>query len=128
MALINCYECKKEISDKAPHCIHCGYDYSELSEKIAPQNNIFLKEAADEKPHKSSEGQINKAVDIIFGLLYVFLLWNLFFGDLGDELSGGAAWFGILIAFAIIYFVQKMIKAVLGTIGRAFDDTLNKKK
>ena len=25
MALINCPECSKEISDKAPACIHCGY-------------------------------------------------------------------------------------------------------
>ena len=25
MALINCPECGKQISDKAPHCIHCGY-------------------------------------------------------------------------------------------------------
>ena len=25
MALINCPECGKEISDKAPVCIHCGY-------------------------------------------------------------------------------------------------------
>lgn len=25
MALINCPECGKEISDKSPACIHCGY-------------------------------------------------------------------------------------------------------
>lgn len=25
MALIKCPECGKEISDKAPACIHCGY-------------------------------------------------------------------------------------------------------
>lgn len=25
MALINCPECGKQISDKAPACIHCGY-------------------------------------------------------------------------------------------------------
>ena len=24
MALIKCYECEKEISDKAPACPHCG--------------------------------------------------------------------------------------------------------
>ena len=40
MALINCPECGKEISDKAPACIHCGYpmdakdvDKSVMSEK-----------------------------------------------------------------------------------------------
>lgn len=25
MALINCPECGKEISDKSKQCIHCGY-------------------------------------------------------------------------------------------------------
>ena len=29
MALINCPECKKEVSNKAPACIHCGYPLSE---------------------------------------------------------------------------------------------------
>jgi|GEM_PF-1710895 len=28
MALIHCPECGKEISDQAPHCIHCGYPLS----------------------------------------------------------------------------------------------------
>lgn len=30
MALINCPECGKEISDKAKCCIHCGYPLSEI--------------------------------------------------------------------------------------------------
>ena len=37
MALISCPECKKEISDKASVCIHCGYDiqehFNEIKEK-----------------------------------------------------------------------------------------------
>ena len=32
MALIICPECGKEISDKAPQCIHCGYPIAELKE------------------------------------------------------------------------------------------------
>ncbi len=27
--LINCPECGKEVSDQAPHCIHCGYPITE---------------------------------------------------------------------------------------------------
>ena len=27
MALINCPECSKEVSDMAEHCIHCGYPF-----------------------------------------------------------------------------------------------------
>lgn len=29
MALITCPECGKQISDKAPACIHCGYPLQE---------------------------------------------------------------------------------------------------
>lgn len=33
MALIKCPECGKEISDKAPACIHCGYPMEEIVKK-----------------------------------------------------------------------------------------------
>lgn len=33
MSLIKCPECGKEISDRAPSCIHCGYPLSELYPK-----------------------------------------------------------------------------------------------
>jgi len=29
MALIKCYECEKEISDKAPACPHCGAGFGQ---------------------------------------------------------------------------------------------------
>lgn len=35
MALINCFECKKEISDKAEFCPHCGVPLK-ASKKEAP--------------------------------------------------------------------------------------------
>ena len=33
MALINCPECGKEVSDRAPACIHCGFPFSELKKE-----------------------------------------------------------------------------------------------
>ena len=33
MALIKCPECGKEISDKAPACIHCGFPLIELKKE-----------------------------------------------------------------------------------------------
>lgn len=36
MALINCPECGKEISDKASHCIHCGCPINQPQETPAP--------------------------------------------------------------------------------------------
>lgn len=32
MALLNCPECKREISDTASACIHCGYDFKAINE------------------------------------------------------------------------------------------------
>lgn len=32
MSLIKCPECGKEISDKAKHCVHCGYPLEELKQ------------------------------------------------------------------------------------------------
>jgi hypothetical protein len=37
MALIKCYECNKEMSDKAKACPHCGAPYVNQAEKFASQ-------------------------------------------------------------------------------------------
>lgn len=55
MALIKCPECGKEISDKAPACIHCGYPLSLLNSEKAKnttaekQSSIGVK--ADQKEY-----------------------------------------------------------------------------
>lgn len=33
MALIRCPECGKEISDRAPACIHCGFPLDSIQEQ-----------------------------------------------------------------------------------------------
>ena len=40
MALIKCPECGKEISDKAPACIHCGYPLREPKPESAPASPV----------------------------------------------------------------------------------------
>lgn len=41
MAVINCPDCKKKLSDKAKQCNHCGLPLNELdSEKIANLNHV----------------------------------------------------------------------------------------
>ena len=40
MALIKCPECGKEISDKAPACIHCGYPLSLLNNEKAKSTTV----------------------------------------------------------------------------------------
>ena len=41
MTLINCPECKKEISDKAEICIHCGFPLDKYLTEEEDINNIF---------------------------------------------------------------------------------------
>ena len=73
MALIKCPECGKEISDKAPACIHCGYPLSLLNNEkaksptVEKQNNTEAK--AKENQKKYSFKIINCNVIIILALL-----------------------------------------------------------
>lgn len=55
MALIKCPECGKEISDKSPSCIHCGYpiisnniniDYHDLK-NVEEHDNCYLVTSSD---------------------------------------------------------------------------------
>lgn len=43
MALINCPECGKEVSDKIEFCIHCGFPLRELSECEEEKVRVFLR-------------------------------------------------------------------------------------
>jgi ribosomal protein L7/L12 len=40
MALIKCPECGKEVSDKAPACIHCGYPFQAQPTNITTDNGL----------------------------------------------------------------------------------------
>ena len=44
MALIKCPECKREVSDKAEACIHCGYPIAKLNSSA--KNSIPLNNQA----------------------------------------------------------------------------------
>lgn len=56
MALINCPECGKEVSNKAKSCIHCGFPFDELQSKSitndAQDGNSGLKPISKETPKK----------------------------------------------------------------------------
>lgn len=58
MALINCPECGKEISDKVKACPHCGYPLVENSE----ENNTI--EFTEQKPKKMS-AQKKKVINLL---------------------------------------------------------------
>lgn len=123
MSLINCPECKKEVSNTVENCIHCGYS---ISGKITSELNSSASNK-EVKKNKSSESQIHKLIDAVFALLYVYLFYIIFFSDSFSGTNSVASWFGVFFAFVMIYFVQKMAKAIFGTVGRSFDNAFNKK-
>ena len=121
MSLINCPECKKEISDTVSICIHCGYSIPK------PEYLQNEHEPSKETKNNKLEPYVHKAIDAIFALVYISLFYSIFFTDNFSDMDSDANWIGVFIAFVIIYFVQKIAKAIFGTIGRSFDDTFNKK-
>ena len=58
MALINCEECGKEISDKANHCVNCGAP-------VAPQENVSV----DRKPDNQKENSTINEKFILEGII-----------------------------------------------------------
>ena len=44
MALINCPECGKEVSDKAEVCIHCGYPLHDETQSNKEDEPVYLNE------------------------------------------------------------------------------------
>lgn len=47
MALIKCPECGKEISDRAPACIHCGFPLSLVNEKDTTANDMVISKTVE---------------------------------------------------------------------------------
>jgi hypothetical protein len=118
MSLISCPECNQEISDTVENCIKCGFSLKPTTSHSTtnPSTEVFQTELV-----------VNTALDFIFGILYLFLAYQLLFGDgMGEDMTGAAGIFGVIIAIAFLYFVQKLSKAVLGTVARSFDSTFNK--
>lgn len=74
MALINCIECGKEISDKAERCVHCGFKIKKEYE-IEPDKD-FINDYEKENYEKVSNKENSYFILIISILLIVvgFLL------------------------------------------------------
>lgn len=83
MALINCPECGKEISDTAKNCIHCGYVLKEENNVPQPQTVVIAPEKG-----KSAKNSLNKGVTIILVVMSIslvaYILINVF-GEVNDE-------------------------------------------
>lgn len=126
MALIKCTECGKEISDKADSCIHCGNPLaaSLLSSQRVASIHLQPQSVDQTVPQKSEtiESKARTAVDIIFSLIYLFLIY-VTFTDL-KATESGAAMFGAFLAFVIVIFIHKAIRFVVGSIAKSAENVL----
>ena len=113
MALINCPECKREISDKSSQCINCG----------AP-SDLFKIQVLEEKKTKSefsesSNKQEDKFLKLVFSvIMYAFftsIQWFLIvaysFTYIRQGPSGFIAFFGTL-ALIISFLIVKKINSL----------------
>lgn len=75
MALINCPECKREISDAAKQCPHCGFPISEMNN--APSNVSDKKTTGTSQKKKSKKGLLIGGIAAIVVLLGIGLWWVL---------------------------------------------------
>ena len=67
MALINCPECGKEISDKSTQCIHCGYPIKGIYEK--KYYTLFINEYLGET-EKEINKQRNSSIKLMLNYRY----------------------------------------------------------
>lgn len=70
MALVNCNECNREVSDKAPRCPHCGYTSGQYAGKSKPLAIVFALFLGGLGIHKFYLGKSGT------GFLYLIFCWT----------------------------------------------------
>lgn len=118
MALIQCEECSKEISDKANTCIHCGAPI-ERNNYIPPSSKEY-KPQFIEKPKRTFIGKIIKLLFITFNIL---MAWWMFEGmssatdvinNSTNSTGKAGAQIGTAIGFSFILGIWTMGDIILG--------------
>lgn len=121
MALIDCEECGKEISDKAKACIHCGAPTEQEEEYIPPSSKEYKSKFGEvEKPKRTFIGKIIKFIFIAFN---IFMAWWMFEGmsgasdvisTSGNQYEKAGAQIGTAIGFSFILGVWALGDIILG--------------
>ncbi len=93
MALISCPECGKKISDRAPHCIHCGCPISTSSEhdNIDKAVNTHKEIFTSQKHTAYINGASNKKSFLIIGSLFLATALIIVFVVMRATNSNGTA-------------------------------------
>lgn len=118
MAMINCPECGKEISDKAKACIHCGCPINE-EKQIAETNTPKTITIVEDNKKSSQKKLLNSVILSLIGaiittFLTIYLISNtdsitLFGKDIeGDTLKWSLTILFILpFAFTLVHYILK---------------------
>lgn len=88
MALIQCPECGREISDAAAACLHCGYP---ISEKEVHRDMTMVTEERKERAEDKNK-EVTEAVKrsgLIILAVCVVLFYVLFFADMEKKRGSG---------------------------------------
>lgn len=102
MALINCHECGKEVSDKAVACPHCGCPIEEANSKDMKYEKTKLLS----KEYNNSTGRKNGNVStgrLIVGIIFIVLSGMVLFqscaAGMVNVLEGGSGSDGLIGTF-----------------------------
>lgn len=89
MALIQCPECKREISDKAAACPQCGCPQSEFfSSDELPELSPKIKAKADDTPPPKSMGCLKGLLFVMIIILFLAAVFGIFHFFLNSQLPG----------------------------------------
>lgn len=73
MAIINCPECGKEISDKSETCIYCGYPLKETKSEEAPKDATSEKVSIRNNLENLGRKIGKRRLFVIFGAMLVMV-------------------------------------------------------
>ena len=73
MAIINCPECGKEISDRSETCIYCGYPFKETKSEEAPKDETSEKVSIRNNLENLGRKIGKRRLFVIFGAMLVMV-------------------------------------------------------
>ncbi|MDY0195680.1 MAG: zinc ribbon domain-containing protein [Sulfurovaceae bacterium] len=109
MALTSCFECGKQISDKATACPNCGAPIGKvLKENVSPQNTKTTENSKEIHTEESSSEPLSSLTSITIGWIFGILLS---LGFLGALTSGNIAtsFFYLIGALFLLPPVRKKV-------------------
>ena len=113
MAMINCPECGKEISDKAKACIHCGCPINEESNETKDNGQRILTVIEDKKASAKKKLFISTILSLVGSVLIVSAMIMMLFNATDnsvdfDFLDSDAGAF-LLVVFFLLPFVFTLL-------------------